>query len=108
MLATQKGRSNPVRISCRRSEKLKSSSLVTGILLTLQSDSSMQLFGREPRYMHHFCATGPAGGNGNGRSWQLQKFCEEFDAGVVGLAISRRRSEGNLADRKSTRLNSSH
>src|ERR1700684_3694846 len=27
MLATQKGRSNPVRISCKRSEKLKSGSL---------------------------------------------------------------------------------
>ena len=28
MLATQKGRSNPVRISCKRSEKLKSGSLI--------------------------------------------------------------------------------
>src|SRR5580692_1227275 len=35
MFATQKGRSNPVRISCKRSEKLKSGSLRTAVSLQL-------------------------------------------------------------------------
>jgi len=42
---------------------------------------------------NHFVPTGLAGGNGNGRARDLQKFCEKFDAGVVGLSIYRRSGE---------------
>src|SRR5271155_2611952 len=83
MLATQKGRSNPVRISCRRSEKLKCGSLKTA----LDPNPSAYFFGREPRDTDNFLAAGLAGGNGNGRSRHHQKFREEFDAGLVGAAI---------------------
>ncbi len=34
-----------------------------------------------------------AGGNGNGRPRHLQKFREEFDAGLVGPALDRRRGQ---------------
>src|SRR5580700_1106188 len=92
MLATQKGRSNPVRISCKRSERLKCGSLRTA----LYSNSSAYFFRGQPRDANHFSAAGVAGGNGNGRSRHFQKFREEFDAGFVGFAIGRRRNEGNF------------
>lgn len=46
--------------------------------------------------MDHLVAAGLAGSNGNGRSRQLQKVCEEFDARIVGFAVGRRRGEGNF------------
>src|SRR6266852_501744 len=105
MLATQNGRSNPVRISCKRSEKLKSISLMTlwrrrsrrglafvsfayiCVELLLFSNALPDFFSRESRDSDHFLAAGLAGSNGNGRTRHLQKFCEEFDAGLIGTAF---------------------
>src|SRR5580698_7060668 len=101
MLATQKGRSKPVRISSKRSEKLKSGSLMTRFTggasqTVLYSNPSAYFFGRQSGDANQFCAAGLAGGNGNGRARYLQKSCEEFDAGVVGFAIDRRGGERNF------------
>jgi hypothetical protein len=101
MLATQKGRSNPMRISCKRSEKLKSGSLTTRFTgsasvkaaktVALHSDPYAHFFSRKSGHTNHFVASGLAGGNGNGRSWHLQKFREEFDAGFISSAFHGRR-----------------
>jgi hypothetical protein len=48
------------------------------------------------RHPNYFIPAAQSGRNGNGTLPHLQKFCEEFDAGLVGPAISWRRGEGDL------------
>ncbi len=38
-------------------------------------------------HANHFIPAGMTGRNGNGRSRHLQKFCEEFDASLIGSAF---------------------
>ena len=45
---------------------------------------------------NHLTATALTGSNSNGGARHLQKICKEFNAGFVGLALDRRRSERNL------------
>src|SRR2546425_6925778 len=97
MLATQKGRSNPVRISCKRSEKVKSGSwwfMWRGAPRPrLHAEPRSNDVGRQPGHNNDFVAAGLAGGNGNGRTRHLQKFREKVDASGISLAVHRRRSQ---------------
>src|SRR5690349_11107166 len=45
---------------------------------------------------NHLPATCMAGGNSNGRTRNLQKICEEFNAGFVGLAVNWRSGKGKF------------
>jgi hypothetical protein len=45
---------------------------------------------RHPRHANHCPAATLAGRYGNGGSRNVQKICEEFDAGVIGSSIDRR------------------
>src|SRR6267143_2197038 len=110
MLAIQKGRSKPVRISCNRSEKLKVAPVVCverallpaslrpqtlpdQFLPPSESTWPIQLHAKalpnflrcHARYSNDFLPAALPGCNGNGRAWDLQKFREEFDAGFVGF-----------------------
>ena len=53
-------------------------------------------FGRESHNTNYLSAVALAGGNGNGRAWDLQNFCQKFDAGFVGLTIDGWRGKGNF------------
>jgi hypothetical protein len=48
-----------------------------------------QLLSRQPRNADYLSSAGLAGRYGNGRTWNLQKICEEFDAGFIGVAFDR-------------------
>src|SRR5579863_6732786 len=94
MLATQKGRSKPVRISLRRSEKVIDC-VGAGVISRayLQCVQSLSyFFGTQPSHSNHFIATALAGRNGNGITRNPQKFCKEFDAGFIRPAVNRRGS----------------
>src|SRR5258708_23309433 len=96
MLATQNGRSNPVRISSKRWEKVKLAPVGCAARAPcprLVAQSIANVLGGHPRYANHFIPAGLAGRNGNGRSRHLQKFREEFDAGGIGAAVDRRCGE---------------
>src|SRR5579863_982584 len=96
MLAIQNGRSNPVRISWKRSEKVNVAPLLplareAGFAphsrVTSTAQSFANVFGRHPGDTNDFIPAAETGRNGNGTSWQVQKFGEEFDAGLVGAAF---------------------
>src|ERR1700693_6210324 len=90
MLATQNGRSKPVRISCRRSEKFKSRSASCPLV---RSPIAPELLRREPRDTNYFSPAVLAGGYGNGGARYPQKIGEEFDASLVGAALESRGGE---------------
>src|SRR5580658_1972808 len=91
MLATQKGRSKPVRISCRRSEKVKRGSRPRFVATAvLRAQPSPHFVRRQSRNSNDFVTAGLAGRYGNGRTRYIQKICEEFDARFVGSTIDRR------------------
>src|SRR5208282_3519344 len=102
MFATQKGRSKPVRISCKRSEKVNRCSrwIVWRGRPRPRSSSTAKpfadLLGCQACYSNHFVPAGQAGCNSNGGTRYLQKLCEKFDAGFVGLAVDGRRGKRNL------------
>src|SRR5579871_1087845 len=50
----------------------------------------------QSHHANYFIAAAVAGRNGNGRSRHLQKFCEEFDAGLIGSSLDWRRGEREL------------
>jgi hypothetical protein len=56
-----------------------------------QPQATFQFFNRQSSHANYFPAPGLAGSNGNGRSGHLQKFREEFDAGLIGAAFYGRR-----------------
>jgi hypothetical protein len=93
MLATQKGRSKPVRISRRRSENVRNDSLRSGACpspwrLPARSYPYLQplhyLLRGNTHDQNDLIAAAVAGRYGNGGMRNLQKLCEEFDAGLVG------------------------
>src|SRR5712671_4629988 len=99
MFATQKGRSNPSRISCRRWEKVTVSPdrytdctadpcrPVCPANEAPRSQSSVHFLRRQPRHPDHLIPAGLAGSNSNGRTRHIQKFCEEIDACLIGFAV---------------------
>src|SRR5258706_2446242 len=94
MFATQKGRSKPVRISCRRSEKLMwlPMSEWRKRSRSIAKTSSYLLTG-QACHRDNLMPAGLAGSNSNGRTRHIQKFREEIDAGRVSLAVYGRGSE---------------
>jgi hypothetical protein len=62
----------------------------------LQSNSPAYLFRRLSDHANQFSSARLSGGNGNGRSWRVQKFGKELDACFVGFAINGRRGERNF------------
>jgi len=89
MFATQKGRSKPVRISCRRSEKvIVFSARVARAPASLRIGERLpDFFGGQSCHTEDLPATGLAGRYGNGGTRNLQKICQEFDTGRVGAAV---------------------
>jgi hypothetical protein len=106
-----------VRISCKRSEKLKVAPvhvcrghscprllpptlpcqfLPVNICSRLHPKKLPNFLCRYARYPNDFVPAALAGRNGNGRSRHLQKICEEFDAGLIGFAVDRRRGQGDF------------
>ncbi len=79
---TSPGRQKPMELLARSSALVAS-----GNLSVDQSHLASQFLGRKPRHTNPFAAPGLAGGNGNQTVRQLQKFREEFDAGLVGMAF---------------------
>ncbi len=62
----------------------------------LHSNPSANFARCHSRDANDFIPAGLAGRYGNGRTGNIQKICEEFDAGLVGSAFGRRRSERKL------------
>src|SRR5260221_1950439 len=92
MLATQKGRSNPVFICCKRSEKDKMFSFAAVALAGLRKLSGQALFHRCPthaRNSHYFISAGFTAGYGNGRSRNLKQISKEFNHCLAGFAFDR-------------------
>src|SRR5437667_3318815 len=50
----------------------------------------------QPRNADYLSSAGLAGRYGNGRTWNLQKICEEFDAGLISAAFDRRSHQREL------------
>src|SRR5579863_1462907 len=123
MLATQNGRSKPVRISCNRSEKLKvSPELFNRIvwrepslrqvqgrlcprslhvymrrcLHVRKTKAPLNVVSRKPGNSNHLSATHLSGGNSNGSSRHLQKCGEKFYASSIRFAVTWRSREGNF------------
>ena len=67
-----------------------------GRMPALHCNAFAQFVRRKPRDADDFIPAALAGGNGNGRSRHLQKFREEFDAGLVGSIIYRRTGQRNF------------
>src|SRR5207244_11330656 len=55
-----------------------------------------QLLSCHPRNADYLSSAGLAGRYGNGRTWNLQKICEEFDAGLISAAFDRRSHQREL------------
>src|SRR5574341_929785 len=109
MLATQKGRSKPVRTSLRRSEKdiglsreyriPRCESAFGGWLLAVGQKLRQPLLergGGHARNAHHLVPAGGAGGYGNGGAREAQNLGQEFDTGAVGAALGGRGGEREL------------
>src|SRR5215469_13639304 len=56
-------------------------------------EARLYFFRSQPDDANHLIAAGLAGSNSNGGARHLQKFCEEFDTGLVGFTIDRGRGE---------------
>src|ERR1700677_1037966 len=102
MLATQKGRSNPVRISSKRWEKFKHLSCRVSVARaprprSISTAKAVSYFlCRQSRHTDHFISACVAGCNSNGGTRYLQKFRKEIHAGIVRFALRRRRQEGKF------------
>jgi len=55
-----------------------------------------QLLSRQPRNADYLSSAGLAGRYGNGGTWNLQKICEEFDAGFISATFYGRRRQGQF------------
>ena len=64
--------------------------------LKLRPNPHPDFLSRKPCNTNHFVTIALAGGNGNGRSRNLQKIRKEFDAGLVGAPIDGRRGKGEF------------
>src|SRR5579883_1265463 len=93
MLATQNGRSNPVRISRKVWETDKVFSLDASLF---QVQTLANLVGADPADAHRFQSAGLAAGYTNGRARNLEKIREEPDHRLVGLSIRGRCGEREL------------
>src|ERR1051326_38095 len=93
MLAIQKGRSKPVRTSCRRSTKLKSFSWSLTLLLR---EPLSQISDGDAGNANGLQAAASAGSYRNGRARDFQKIGEEINAAIIGAAFDRRRGQGEF------------
>src|SRR5439155_72330 len=87
--------SKPERIAWKRSEKVKRSSCggAGAAGLCSHSYSPSNFFGGKSNDPNYFSAAVVAGRYGNGGTRELQKFCQEFDASLIGAAFDRRSGE---------------
>src|SRR5690348_7983323 len=90
MLAIQKGRSKPVRTSCRRSVKLKSFSW--SLTLRLREPLS-QICGGDAGDANGLEAAASAGSYRNGGARDFQKIGKEINAAFIGAAFDWGRGE---------------
>src|SRR5262249_13947384 len=93
MLATQKGRSNPVLISLSRWEKDKTSPRLE---FQPAGQSLLHQLLAQPGNAHHLVSAGFAAGYGNGGTGNFKQLRKEFDHRLVGPAFHRWGGERKL------------
>src|SRR5438270_13444343 len=96
MLATQNGRSKPVFICCKRSEKDKMFSFAAFVLAGLRKRSGQALFYSRPVHAgnsHYFISAAFTAGYANGGTRNLKQINKEFNHSLVGAALNERRGE---------------
>src|ERR1700722_11915312 len=99
MLAIQNGCSNPVRISSKRWEKDKVAPVSVWRGRPRPRSAAQPIanvMGGPSRNADNFIPASLTGRNGKGRSRHLQKFGEEFNAGVVSSTVDWRRGQRDL------------
>src|ERR1700719_2106560 len=82
--------------TCRKSRGIVPCGRRENPLTALHSNRSAYFVRRHSRDANDLIPTGLAGRYGNGRARNLQKICEEFDAGLIGPTVDRRRSQSQF------------